>query len=55
MTLEELHARGFDRSTDEDGVLWLACSQCDATCINGVPCHETGCLNKADWRDNDGP
>jgi len=23
----------------------VGCSQCEAVCINGTPCHETGCPN----------
>ena len=23
----------------------VRCSQCEALCINGIPCHETGCLH----------
>ena len=51
MTLDQLHARGFDRSTayreDEEGERYLSvrCSQCEACVINGTPCHENGCTN----------
>lgn len=40
--LAELERLGFDRSIYFDR---LACSGCEACNINGVPCHETGCLN----------
>lgn len=49
MTLEELHELGFDRSDYTFGrknLLSVACSQCQATVINGVPCHEAGCPNR---------
>ena len=42
-----LIARGFDRSHAvpfEHGAR-VRCSQCEALCINGVPCHERGCPN----------
>jgi len=42
-----LIARGFDRSHaipfERGARVW--CSQCEALCINGVPCHERGCPN----------
>lgn len=45
--LEELHALGFDESRyGSPGTVMLKCSQCEATFINGVPCHEHGCPNK---------
>jgi hypothetical protein len=43
-----LHAQGFDRSHAipfEKGAR-VGCSQCDAVCVNGTPCHETGCPNQ---------
>lgn len=47
-----LKARGFDdsywvrRTEDGEGGYWRArCSQCQAAVINGIACHETGCLN----------
>lgn len=43
----QLHARGFDLSHPvpfQRGAT-VACSQCEALCINGIPCHETGCPN----------
>ena len=45
--VSSLKARGFDRSRSvpfERGAI-VGCSQCDAICINGHPCHETGCPN----------
>lgn len=52
--LQDLHARGFDRSSplvrDESGRFTRAChvecSQCEALVISGVACHETGCPNQ---------
>jgi hypothetical protein len=48
-TLTELFERGFDNSeVDEaDGTVRVKCSACEALVINGTPCHETGCTNKA--------
>jgi len=43
-----MHALGFDRSYPvpfERGVR-IGCSQREAICINGVPCHERGCPNE---------
>lgn len=54
--LASLHAGGFDMSCIlREGYLKVRCSRCDATFINGIPCHETGCPNtvyecKADLR-----
>jgi hypothetical protein len=48
MTLEKLFTLGFDRSAHTFGrknLLSVACSQCQATVINGVPCHKAGCSN----------
>lgn len=45
--VQMLEGYGFDRSKAipfESGAI-IGCSQCEATCINGVPCHETGCPN----------
>jgi hypothetical protein len=33
----------YDRS---DNTYHVRCSQCEATVINGVPCHERGCPNE---------
>lgn len=45
-THEEFFNQGFDDTTsDEDGFAHVACSQCQAAMICGVPCHETGCPN----------
>jgi hypothetical protein len=43
MTLEQLRLFGFDDSTKSGRHLRVACSQCEALVINGVPTHETGC------------
>jgi hypothetical protein len=47
LTLEHLEQLGFDdcRSYPDDGTISVGCSQCQALCINGHPCHETGCPN----------
>lgn len=45
--MAELVARGFDRCKHV-GVgkgIRVGCSQCQAICVNGVACHETGCPN----------
>ena len=47
MTLNRLRKLGFDKSKSIDKYFRVRCSQCEATCINGVPCHETGCPNIA--------
>lgn len=50
--LDYAESLGFDRSrivTDEpetEPYVKLACSQCAAVCVNGIPCHETGCPNE---------
>ena len=48
MRLTRLWELGFDDSCyDEDTDSWrVRCSQCEAMCINGVPCHESGCPNE---------
>ena len=47
--LQSLYDQGFDESTHEfDGYehSWrVGCSQCEALCVNGIACHETGCPN----------
>jgi len=42
-----LKAMGFDRSSPVpfEKSARVGCSQCEAVCVNGVPCHETGCPN----------
>lgn len=54
-TTQKLKCAGFDRSFYDrsSGYHNPRCSQCEAVCINGIPCHETGCPN-AGGRD-DGP
>ena len=42
MTRKHLLALGFDATTTPRRP---RCSQCEAACINGIPCHETGCPN----------
>ena len=48
MNLNKLRMHGFDNSyhipfTKE---YQLRCSQCKALSINGIPTHETGCINR---------
>lgn len=43
-------AQGFDRcsvGTDWPPAIKVGCSQCEATVINGVACHEAHCPNEA--------
>ena len=42
---ERLRRQGFDRSHVSDGSVAVRCSQCEASVIQGVACHETGCPN----------
>jgi len=46
--VQALKARGFDTSHAWPfGRGWhIGCSQCEALVINGVPAHESGCLNQ---------
>lgn len=49
MTLENLFALGFDRSSETFGrpnLLSVACSKCQSLVINGTPTHEHGCPNQ---------
>ena len=39
---KRLRALGFDLSTKHR----VVCSQCNATTVNGTPCHEHGCTNE---------
>ena len=45
--LARLHLLGFDESryNPTSGGYQVKCSQCQALCINGVPCHEHRCPN----------
>lgn len=45
--MDDVEERGFDRChpTGRRGV-HVGCSQCEALCINGIACHETGCPNQ---------
>ena len=40
-----LWRQGFDRCSSSAGSMYVrvGCSQCEALCVNGVACHETGC------------
>jgi hypothetical protein len=40
------NVEGFDKSTREGNRVFVRCSQCEATVINNVACHENGCPNK---------
>lgn len=54
MQVGHLHNLGFDRSCElEDGGFRVCCSQCEALVINGVPCHEHGCPNRARDQEED--
>lgn len=46
--LQTLRAQGFDRSEHIPFTrsYRVKCSQCEACCINGVACHESGCPNQ---------
>ena len=43
--LHRLEALGFDRSYTIPGGCKVACSECQAFTINGIPAHELGCPN----------
>ena len=46
--LERTISEGFDESyISEDGGVRPRCSDCEALCINGRACHETGCPTEA--------
>ena len=49
MRLKDLMDLGFDNSyhIPFTKTYRVGCSQCAAVCINGMPCHETGCQNEA--------
>jgi len=40
-----LETRGFDQCRKYGEFFVLGCSQCVPSFINGVPCHEHGCVN----------
>lgn len=44
--IEALERDGFDRCRREGKSIVVGCSQCAAVCINGCPCHESGCPNE---------
>lgn len=46
--IDSLESQGFDTCTpgNYSGVVNVGCSQCEASVINGVACHETGCPNE---------
>ena len=55
-TLKRLREKGFDLSSHVPFTKHynVRCSQCEAAVINGVPCHERGCLNEPkEKRDDD--
>jgi hypothetical protein len=44
--LQRLKRLGFDLSQRKPEGGWrVRCSQCEAVCVNGIPCHERGCPN----------
>jgi len=45
LQLDELHARGFDRSRAAGNLaIIVSCSGCQALVINGIATHESGCV-----------
>jgi len=52
-TAARLRRQGFDLTTSETPYVRPGCSQCDAVCINGTACHETGCPNSRIRREGD--
>ena len=47
MPLSTYIQRGFDGTTKaRAGRFIIRCSQCSATIINGLACHEAGCPNE---------
>lgn len=48
--VQRLRDQGFDKSSHIPGTKshYIRCSQCEASAINGVPCHERGCPNAAE-------
>ena len=53
MRLKDLIAMGFDLSTQIPFTKQcdVRCSCCQASVINNVPCHETGCPNIRHFRE----
>ena len=51
--IKQLRHLGFDLSyaIPFEKAWKVRCSQCEALCINGVPCHETGCSNDKERRE----
>ena len=51
-TVQSLRDRGFDQSevVPFEHRWHVRCSQCEALVINGLACHETGCLNARDYQ-----
>ena len=47
MKLKDLKSMGFDNSRHIlfTKNFYVACSQCEALCINRIPTHETSCIN----------
>lgn len=44
--INRLELRGFDASHHTGRTVKVGCSQCAALVINGIACHETGCVNQ---------
>lgn len=44
--LADLQTAGFDLSRNTEGGYRVRCSQCEASVINGIACHEAGCPNQ---------
>lgn len=45
MNFDHAITLGFDLSEPNGRYVRVRCSQCQAMCINGTPCHERGCPN----------
>ena len=47
-TIEKLRKKGFDKTVRVGRNKYhIACSQCVAVVIQGIPCHEHGCPNRS--------
>jgi hypothetical protein len=54
--LDNLLTQGFDQSfiDPEAGKAYVRCSQCDPCVIQGVACHERGCINEREENESRG-
>lgn len=55
MRLADLRRLGFDHSYHIPFTkrYHVACSQCQALCINGIACHETGCSHEKNGEEDE--